>query len=88
VSDPVAIGGPSAAFAPPDGLSWFVRDVDGRYSHKRLLALSLAAAWLVLAGFDTAGIAVKPALFSGLELLIAGFGGLSVAERWQPKGGS
>lgn len=65
---------------PPDNWSWFLRDVDNHYSHKRLLAFFFSLIYAVGLIFK-----LPYEMMSLTAMLIAGFGGLSVIERWQPK---
>lgn len=65
---------------PTDSLSWFLRDVDGHFSSKRLLAYFFAILF-VIGMFIGTPLDIMTLIF----LACTGFGGLSTIERWQPK---
>lgn len=71
----------SPPISPPDDWRWFLRDIDGHFSSRRLLAYVFAAATLAAivahADLDT----VKT-----LAWLTTGFAGLATCDRIQPRG--
>lgn len=65
---------------PPDNWKWFLRDIDGHFSHKRLLAYFFAVLFAV-----SIPCHVQYEIMFLIFLATTGFGGLSTIERWQPK---
>ena len=66
---------------PPDGLSWFLRDTDGHFSSKRLLAYVFATGMLL-----AMAVHGDPDTIKTLAWLVAGFGGMAAAEHFAPGG--